>query len=62
MEVRLLSVCTRGFFARRFATRLRGFAPNEKKKPLVPGYDQTYGNMESICLVTFRKKKLFCAS
>ena len=36
MEVRLLSVGTRGFFARRFATRLRGFAaqfcrPQRKK-------------------------------
>ena len=62
MEVRLLSVGTRGFFfARRFATRLRGFAPNEKKKPLVPGYMllSTWMKFSWLHLVVSLRQKLF---
>ena len=38
MEVRLLSVGARGFFSRRFATRLRRLilSPLTRKKPLAP--------------------------
>ena len=51
MEVRLLSVGTRGFFlARRFATRNRRsiLSPPTRKKPLAPGYPRSYAVEKSL--------------
>ena len=68
MEVRFLSVGARGFFPRRFATRLRGFAaqfyrPQREKKPLAPREllaTLTRDNHQCVHSLRMRKTVIIC--
>ena len=59
MEVRLLSVGARGFFSRRFATRLRRsiLSPLTRKKPLAPRLVLIVNCMGKLLTHTVRKSQ-----